>query len=91
MSVSNVPVSKMARRAGLQVSGRLLGARLHALCACAVSMHSERSIRHDSRLHFSWRERETKTLISGYGVEGSKETGYCAWLGSIVDHAKDWG
>lgn len=31
MSVSNVPVSKMARRAGLRVSWRLLGARLHDL------------------------------------------------------------
>lgn len=67
MSVLNVPVSKMARRAGLQVSGRLLGARLPDLCACAVSVHPERSIGHDSRLHFSWRERETKTLTSGQG------------------------
>nr|XP_006235743.3 cleavage stimulation factor subunit 1 isoform X1 [Rattus norvegicus] len=55
----------MARRAGLRVSGDLLGARLHALCTCALSVHSERSIGHDSRLHFSRRERETETLISG--------------------------
>lgn len=71
MSVPNVPVSKMARRAGLRVSGALLGARLQALCTCALSVHSERSIGYDSSLHFSRRERETETLISGYGVKGA--------------------
>lgn len=92
MSVSNVPVSKMARRAGLRVSGRLLGALLRALCACAVSVHSERSIGHDSRLHFSRRERETETLIggTGFGGGGRRRTGWCGWLGSVVGCVKDW-
>lgn len=68
MSVRDVPVSKMARRAGRRVSRRLLGALLRSLRACAVSAHSERSIGHDSRLHFSRRERETETLIRGTGL-----------------------
>lgn len=49
----------------------MLGARLHALCTCALGVHSERSIGHDSLLHFSRRERETETLICGYGVKGA--------------------
>lgn len=68
MSARDVPVSKMARRAGWLVSRRLLGALLRALRACAMSAHSERSIGHDSRLHFSRRERETETLIGGTGL-----------------------
>lgn len=71
------------------MSGRVLGARLPALGACAVGVRSERSIGHDSRLHLSRRERETGTLIRGYGTGSGgrrRETGWCgrrglAWRG----------